>query len=228
MRRLSIRRVAGYGLAVLIAVAVSACANQQDHQHSVYMLVDTSGTYSEQVGKAQNVVNYLLGTMQPGDSLAVARVKSRSFSEKDIVAKVALDTDPMQVTAQKRAFAGKISEFAKSTKTGSGSRYTDISGGVIQAAEFLRETGAGRKTIIIFSDMQEELDYKTVRDFPITLDGIRIIALNVTKLDTDNIDPRRYMDRLEWWEQRALAAGASEWKVVNDMEHLDRIFAQRG
>jgi len=217
-----------YGVAIVASALLAACGDQQSHQQSVYMLVDTSGTYAKQVGKAQNVVNYLLGTLQPGDSLAVARVKSRSFSERDIVAKVTLNTDPLQVNAQKRAFAEKVDDFARTAQSGGGSRYTDISGGVIQAAEFLRETGAGRKTIIIFSDMQEELDYKTVRDFPIKLDGIRIIALNVTKLDTDNVDPRRYMGRLEWWEKRALAAGATDWKVVNDMEHLDRIFANRG
>ena len=215
-------------IAVFFAATLAACDNEENYHHSVYMLVDTSGTYAKQVGKAQNVVNYLLGTLQPGDSLAVARVKSRSFTERDIVAKVSLNSDPLQVNSQKRAFAEKFNEFAKTAQSGKGSRYTDISGGIIQAAEFLRETGAGRKTIIIFSDMQEELDYKTVRDFPITLDGIRIIALNVTKLDTDNIDPRRYMGRLEWWEERALAAGATDWKVVNDMEHLDRIFAKRG
>ena len=216
------------GVALAAAVLLAACADKQSHQQSVYMLVDTSGTYAKQVDKAQKVVNYLLGTLQPGDSLAVARVKSRSFSERDIVAKVTLNTDPLQVNGQKRAFAEKVDEFTKSAQSSGGSRYTDISGGVIQAAEFLRETGAGRKTIIIFSDMQEELDYKTVRDFPIKLDGIRIIALNVTKLDTDNVDPRRYMGRLDWWEKRALAAGATDWKVVNDMEHLDRIFSTPG
>ncbi|UCD69365.1 MAG: VWA domain-containing protein [Betaproteobacteria bacterium] len=215
-------------IGVVLAGLTAACGNEQNYLHSVYMLVDTSGTYAEQVGKAKNVVNYLLGTLQPGDSLAVARVKSRSFTERDIVAKVSLNSDPLQVNSQKRAFAEKINKFAKSAQSGKGSRYTDISGGIIQAAEFLRETGAGRKTIIIFSDMQEELDYKTVRDFPIKLDGIRIIALNVTKLDTDNMDPRRYLSRLEWWEERALAAGATEWKVVNDMEHLDRMFSRRG
>lgn len=214
-------------IAVAAAGLLAACDNEQNYHQSVYMLVDTSGTYAKQVGRAQNVVNYLLGTLEPGDSLAVARVKSRSFTERDIIAKVSLNTDPLKVNSQKRAFADKINEFAKTAQSSKGSRYTDISGGIIQAAEFLRETGAGRKTIIIFSDMQEELDYKTVRDFPIQLDGIRIIALNVTKLDTDNIDPRRYMDRLAWWEERAMAAGASEWKVVNDMEHLDRIFSKR-
>ncbi len=221
-------RLVNVAMAVAAAVLLSACGPKGNYHQAVYMLIDTSGTYTKQVGKAHAEVNYLLGAVQPGDALAVARVKSRSFTEQDIIAKVTLNNDPLQATSQKRAFSAKIAKFAKSAGSGKGSKYTDISGGVIQAAEFLRETGAGRKTIIIFSDMQEELDYKTKRDFPIELDGIRIIAVNVTKLTTDNIDPRRYMGRLEWWEKRALEAGASEWKVVNDMEHLDRIFSARG
>ena len=216
----------GFALAAL-ALCVG-CGSGVNHNQSVYVLVDTSGTYTKEVRKAQGVVNYLLGNLEPGDSLAVATVKSRSFTEKDIVAKVSLTKDPIQVNAQKKAFSEKIAEFAQSVQGRKGTAYTDITGGLVQAAEFLNETGAGRKTIIIFSDMQEELDYKTVRDFPIKLDGIRIIALNVTKLGTDNIDPRRYMGRLEWWEQRARAAGATEWRVVNDMEHLERVFARRG
>ena len=213
-------------LAVLLFIV--ACGPEANHNQAVYMLIDTSGTYAKETGKAQLVVNYLLGSLNPGDVLAVGRVKSRSFSEKDIVAKVSLGKDPLAANAQKRAFSEQISDFTKTTKDAKGSRYTDITGGMLLAAEFLNESQAGRKTIVIFSDMQEELDYKTVRDFPIRLDGIRVVALNVTKLDTDNVDPRRYIDRLEWWERRARSAGASDWKVVNDMEHLDRIFKQRG
>ncbi|MDX1487197.1 MAG: hypothetical protein R3268_03280, partial [Acidiferrobacterales bacterium] len=63
-----------------------------------------------------------------------------------------------------------------------------------------------------------------VRDFPIELSGIRIVALNVTKLKTDNVDPRRYLGRLEWWQKRVMNAGAAEWRVVNDLEHLERVF----
>ena len=204
----------------------TSCADSRSHAQAVYMLVDTSGTYSQELDKAQRVVSYMLGTLKAGDSLAVARVKSRSFSEKDIIAKMTLGKDPMQVNNQKREFASKIGTFKADIKKGSA--YTDITGGMIQASEFLNETGAGQKTILIFSDMQEELDYKTVRDFPINLQGIRIIALNVTKLTTDNVDPRRYLGRLEWWEKRARDAGATDWKVVNDMEHLERIFKGRG
>jgi len=216
----SVLTLAAFGL-------LSGCGPTINHSQAVYVLVDTSGTYTKEVGKAQAVVNYLLGNLDPGDSLAVATIKSRSFSEKDIVAKVSLTKDPLQANNQKRAFSDKMTEFAHSTLDARGTAYTDITGGLVQAAEFLNETGAGSKTIIIFSDMQEELDYKTVRNFPIKLDGIRIIALNVSKLGTDNVDPRRYMGRLEWWEKRTRAAGATDWRVVNDMEHLERVFSRR-
>ncbi len=216
-------------LAILGAfLFVVACGPKVNHNQAVYVLIDTSGTYIREMNKAQVVVNYLLGTINPGDSLAIGRVKSRSFSEKEIIAKVSLGKDPLAANAQKRAFSEQFADFTRAEQQAKGSRYTDITGGIIQAAEYLNETQAGRKTIVIFSDMQEELDYKTVRDIPIKLDGIRVVALNVTKLSTDNVDPRRYLDRLEWWEKRTRTAGASDWKVVNDMEHLDRIFKKNG
>jgi hypothetical protein len=71
--------------------------------------------------------------------------------------------------------------------------------------------------------MQEELDKVTVRSFPIDLKNIRVIAVNVVKLRTDNVDPRLYMGRLEAWQKRVEGAGASEWRVINDLERLDRI-----
>lgn len=201
----------------------AACSDPRSHTHGVYMLVDTSGTYAEEAAKAQRIINYLLGTLQPGDSLAVARVQSRSFSEKDIIAKATFDTRPSQANAQKRAFRDKIDTSFKHVQ---GSKYTDITGGLIQGAEFLNEGGAGTKTIIVFSDMQEELDRATVRNFPISLRDIRIIAVNVVKLRTDNVDPRRYLGRLDQWKARVQKAGASEWRVINDLDHLDAILAR--
>src|SRR3954471_23250646 len=190
------------------AAALPACGDSKSHAQAVYMLVDTSGTYALEVDKAQAIVSYLFGTLQSGDSLAVARVRSRSFNEKDIIAKATFDSRPSQANAQKRAFKEAIDSFTRSAK---GSAYTDITGGLIQGAMFLNETGAGRKTILIFSDMQEELDRQTQRDFPIALKNIGVVAVNVVKLKTDNVDPRRYMGRLEDWHKRVKAAGAREW-----------------
>lgn len=208
----------------LLAAALNGCADSRAHSRGVYLLIDTSGTYAQEVDKARKIINYLLANLNPGDSLAVAKVQSKSFSEKDIVAKATFDHRPSQANLQKRAFNQKIEEFTKDVKA---SAYTDITGGLIQAAEYLNETNAGNKTVIIFSDMQEELGKGTVRDFPIHLRGIRVMAVNVTKLNTDNTDPRRYLDRLAAWEKRTRAAGATEWAVINDLEHLDRVLAIR-
>jgi len=210
-------------IVVVLALLVTGCGDSRSHAHAVYMLVDTSGTYAQESAKAQVIVNYLLGTLQPGDSLAVARVESRSFSEKDIVAKATFDARPSQANAQKRAFRDATSTFLGGVKS---SRHTDITGGLMQGAEFLNETGAGTKTIIVFSDMQEELDKVTVRNIPINLKDIRVIAVNVVKLNTDNIDPRRYFGRLEAWQKRVESAGALQWRVINDLERLDAIFSK--
>jgi len=207
---------------MLLPVVFAGCADNRSHTSGVYLLIDTSGTYAEQITKARKIINYLLANLNAGDSLAVAKVESKSFSEKDIVAKITFDRRPSQANLEKRAFNQKIEAFAKDVK---GSAFTDITGGLIQAAEYLNEANPGNKTIIIFSDMQEELGKGTVRDFPIKLTGIRVMAVNVTKLSTDNVDPRRYLDRLAWWEKRVRDAGATEWLVINDLEHLDKVLA---
>jgi len=203
-------------LSILGLLSAGGCGDTHMHSQAVYMLVDTSGTYAKQVSKAVKIVNYLLATLNPGDSLAVAKVESRSFTEKDIVDKVTFDKRPSRATEQKRAFKARIEAFAQGAR---GSAHTDITGGLIQGAEYLNETKAGIKTIVIFSDMEEDLDKGAVRDFPIHLDGIRIVALNVTKLGSDNADPRKYLDRLAHWKARVKKAGASEWVMVNDLEN---------
>src|SRR5260221_12006835 len=109
-------------LASLLGLSVSTCTDQRSHTQAVYMLIDTSGTYAMEVGKAQRIVNYLLGTLQSGDSLAVARAKTRSFSEKDIIPKVTCDSRPSQPRMQKHAFRDKIDPSVKSVD---GIAYTD-------------------------------------------------------------------------------------------------------
>ncbi|MGV8933580.1 MAG: hypothetical protein ACOH1I_03105 [Gallionellaceae bacterium] len=207
-------------LCLLLPLLFAGCGDNRSHSNGVYLLIDTSGTYAQQITKARTIINYLLANLNAGDSLAVAKVESKSFSEKDIIAKVTFDRRPSQANLEKRAFNQKVEVFSKNIK---GSAFTDITGGLIQAAEYLNEANPGNKTIIIFSDLQEELGKGTVRDFPIKLTGIRVMAVNVTKLSTDNIDPRRYLDRLAWWEKRVREAGASDWLVINDLEHLDKL-----
>ena len=76
---------------------------------------------------------------------------------------------------------------------------------------------------MIFSDLKEELRKGYVRDIPLQLNGVNVIALNVTKLRSDNVDPREYLDRLDEWRKK-VEAGGGKWRVINDLERLDRLF----
>lgn len=202
-----------------IVLFLNACSNGGPTNSGVYLLLDTSGTYTKELSNAQRLVNVLLVKMDPNDSLAVARIDTGSFSEKDIITKVTFNDRPSEANRQKRHFRDSMDQFVKEVKP---SRFTDITGGLLQAAEYLNEKGTGRKTILIYSDLKEELPEGYIRDIPFQLQGFDIVALNVTKLRSDNVDPREYMDRLEAWQHRVEQGGGS-WRVINDMDRLERI-----
>ena len=200
---MSARSIRG-ATALLAGALISGCTTTPPGT-GVFLLLDTSGTYSAELGGAQTVVNYLLSTLDPG-----------SFSEKDILMRMTFDERPSVANDQKRVAMQMVAAFADTVHA---AQHTDITGGVLQAVEWLNEVGPGRRTVLIFSDLEEDLPEGYVRDFPIALDGVEVIAINVTKLQPDNVDPREYMTRLENWRQRVVDGGG-EWAVVNDMERL--------
>ena len=207
--------------AMTLAIALSACSGEaQKPGKGVYMLLDTSGTYTREMKKAQQIINVILASLDPGDSFAVARIDTGSFSERDIVSKASFDERPSMANQQKLQFKADIDKFVKALKPAS---YTDITGGILQATEFLQEKDHGENIIIIFSDMAEDLKKGYKRDQAFTLDGVRVVALNVTKLKSDNFDPDRYRARLKEWEARVVEGGG-EWRKINDLDTLDRTF----
>jgi hypothetical protein len=206
-------------LALTATGVVAACSEPGSRATGVYLLLDTSGTYREELVKAEQLINFTLSRLDAFDSFAVARIDTGSFSEKDIIAKVTFEDRPSAANSQKRAFSETVGSFLSSVDS---SPYTDISGGLLQAVEFLNEKGTARKTVFIFSDLQEDLEEGYIRDFSFPLDGIEVVALNVTKLRSDNIDPREYLGRLEAWRQRVESEGGS-WRVINDLDRLDSL-----
>ncbi len=206
-------------LAGIAFLAVSGCSEPAPTGKGVYMLLDTSGTYTREIEKAQQIINVVLSRLNPGDTFAVARIDTASFSERDIVAKVTFDERPSIANQQKRQFQTTIKRFVKNVRSSS---YTDITGGLLQAAEFLNEKNPGEKVILVFSDLAEDLKKGYIRDIPLQLEDFDVVALNVTKLGRDNIDPRKYMKRLEKWRLR-VEEGGGEWRVINDLDNIDRI-----
>jgi hypothetical protein len=199
------------------ALVLTACAPPVAHNTGVYLLVDTSGSYNRQVNKAEQIILFALSRLQPLDSFAVARIDTASFTEKNIIAKATFDDRPSTANQQKRAFASRVEKFIDDSRS---APYTDITGGLLQAIEFLNEKKPGRKEILIFSDMKEELAKGYVRDLPLDFKGFEVVALNVTKLRSDNFDPREYLSRLEAWRAR-VEKGGGHWRVINDLDRLD-------
>src|SRR5688572_11831413 len=119
-----------------LVLALAACAPATPRNNGVYLLLDTSGTYSEELKKAQTIILFTLSRLQPTDSFAVARIDTGSFSEKDIIAKATFDDRPSTANNQKRVFAAQIKNFVDLSKPAS---HTDITGGLLQAIEFLNE-----------------------------------------------------------------------------------------
>ena len=91
---------------------------------------------------------------------------------------------------------------------------------MLQAVEFLNEKGTGRKAIFLFTDLKEDLQEGYIRDIDVPLEGFEVIALNVTKLRSDNMDPREYLGRLSEWQSRVEKTGGS-WRVINDLDGLE-------
>jgi len=201
----------------LLLTFLAGCTPAAPENNGVYMLLDTSGTYREEPQKAEQIIRFTLSRLDATDTFAVARIDTGSFSEKDIVAKASFDDRPSTINRQKRLFAERISEFVNVAKS---SPYTDITGGLLQAIEYLNEKDTGKKTILIFSDLKEDLQEGYIRDIDFEMDGFDVIALNVTKLRSDNIDPREYLSRLDNWQSRIEKAGG-QWRVINDLDGLE-------
>ena len=208
------RRSAAAGLVLMLA----ACGQVNVPRNTgLYLLIDTSGTYNRQVSKAEQIILVALSKLQPSDSFAVARIDTASFTEKNIIAKATFDDRPSTANQQKRAFASRVEKFIDESAP---APFTDITGGLLQAIEFLKEKNPGHKEILIFSDMKEDLAKGYVRNIPLDLKGFDVVALNVTKLRSDNFDPREYMSRLDSWRSK-VEKGGGRWRVINDIDRLD-------
>lgn len=195
----------------LLAACLVACQGQPvDYRRSVYLLVDISGTYLTEIHEAERVVRALLADLKPGDSFTLAQIDSDSFSEKKVIVNITFNRSSSTANQEKLVVARKVSEFVKKAKS---SRYSDITGGILQGVEYLNRTSSGRKFMIVISDLKEELRREQIRNVPIDFTGIHVISMNVVKLKADARDPRSYYNRLKYWEERVKKT-KGRWQVI--------------
>jgi len=204
---------------IAAALVAASCSSGSQYSQAIVALVDVSGTYADQRPEVVSVIRKgLLPKLTPGDTLIVIRIDSESYKKDNVEASMTLDVRPSKANAQKLQLASTLEAFSHKPLR---SAHTDIRGAMMLAADYLRETNAGRRTMVIFSDLEEDLPKGVHRDMaPDELKGVRILAMNVKRLGHDNANPAVYRARLANWEKQLTRHGAREFKVVLEPEKL--------
>jgi hypothetical protein len=212
-------------VAILAALAGLACNDGAEYRQAIAVLVDVSGTYTDQASEVSRILKReVLPTLVPGDALLLVRIDSQSYERENLEALVTLDARPSKANAEKLALAKRLDTFAAGVVK---SEYTDIRGALMLAAEYLREIPAGSRVILVFSDMNEDLPNGTTRAFdPREFADIDVVAVNVKRLQADNADPQLFRGRLASWQERVLSHGADGWREVLDAGQLPVHLAQ--
>ncbi len=202
-----------------LGLLAASCSSGAQYAQAIVALVDVSGTYADQRPEVINVLRKgVLPHLTPGDTLVVIRIDSESYKKDNVEANMTLDVRPSKANAQKLQLASELEAFSHRPMRAA---HTDIRGAMMLGAEYLRETNAGRRTMVIFSDMEEDLPRGVKRDMaPDELKGVRVLAMNVKRLGHDNANPTAYRARLAGWEKQLTSHGAREFKVVLEPEKL--------
>lgn len=217
------RRGLGLVAAALLTLLVTACdAGPQNRAAAV--LIDISGEYAGEVDKARKVTSYLLAGLEPGDSIAIAFIDNTSYSDRNFIARADFDHRPSVANDQKRKVRAELDAFLERFSVPS--YHSDLTGGVLLARDFLQSTKAKTKQMFLLSDLDEDLMPHLERDEPLHLGGIEVVAVNVIRRDSDNVDPENYRQRVAQWEQRVKNDGG-RWKMVNEIDRLESVAALR-
>ena len=212
------RLLAALGL-LLAWLPLAGCSDGRRYDQAIGVLIDVSGTYADERQETVRVIKReILPQMVPGDTLLVARIDSTSYDSENLLALLTLDRRPSHANAQKLELSRLLDQFASQPVSAS---HTDIPGAIMLASEYLGETAAGSRVLLIFSDMQEDLPRGSVRELEADeLAGTRVVAMNVKRLGRDQADPSIYRARLDGWGERVVAAGATEWRTFLDPAKL--------
>jgi hypothetical protein len=213
------------GAAAMPALALGACEERSTNAASVYVLLDLSGSYFRELDKALRTIRVMMGFIRAHDSFAVAEIGACSFTDEAVLLRFTAPDRPSERQRLVAAYAAKLAEYGQKAKA---TNFTDIRGALAQAVQHLAARPAGERTIVLFSDLEEDLPPQCRREAPLpaALRGMTVIATNVTRLPEDNRDPARYTRRLDGWRRLVEAAGA-RWQVVPDPAEIVALFKDK-
>jgi hypothetical protein len=212
-------------IGLLCSLFLVGCAGGRSYEQAVCVLIDVSGTYADEKAEVVKLLKRdVLPGMVPGDTLMLVRIDSQSYEKENLEVMLTLENRPSRANAQKLSLAQQLDSFASEPGR---SKYTDIPGAMMLAAEYLREIPSGSRVMLIFSDLAEDLPAGTERELGESeFEGINVVAMNVKRLEKDGRNPDVFRQRLSTWEKRVTAAKASGWRTLMDPGKLPSILEE--
>jgi len=195
-----------------------SCAMTKETK-AIYVLIDSAESEEQQSNDLIMAMRHLLNILKPGDSIALARIDNKNFSEKDEVLRLRFDRRTAMANAQKRAFLESVKQFCQNIEPGKGN---DITGGVLHAIEYLNETQASQAYILVFSDLQLNAKKDYFKNFTINFNGIHVIAMKIKKILEDEIESKKYLERTNEWANQ-VNAGDGKWSLLYDVKKLNEV-----
>jgi hypothetical protein len=205
---------------LVIGFVIAGCSISEHRNRGVYVLLAVARADSPTRNENQELLNTLLTLLRPDDILAVARIDTRSFSERDIIAEIRFDQRPSAAIRQKRAFKDRFDNFFAHA---SGHPAMDLTGGILQAIEYLNSSRCAHKYILLFSDLKQEPIGGDARHAPFQLSGFTVIGLHPAQAQRQEQNPEQARRRGETWRDRIENSGG-QWQLVDDIAALAPVF----
>ena len=101
------KKTIAIALSLVLMIAISGCSDSKSRSKGVYMLLDTSGTYALELNKAQSILNYLLGVLQPGDTLQWPGSIPVASAKKTLSPRLPLTNGPLTPITKSANFSRK-------------------------------------------------------------------------------------------------------------------------
>ena len=204
---------------VVVSFLMIGCGGLERNSKATYFLLDTSGSYPDELKKAQSFINYLIANYKPNDSFSVARLDSSLFSEQDVVTSADFAFRPSLANSQKRVVADAVNTFVKTVDN---SAYSDVGGAFIYAVEHLRLAPSGHKTIMIFTDLFDSVPVELVEDSKVDFTGIKVVTISAPDYSQEQQKSYRLLQGLTAWEQLVTSRGGT-WQVVFDLSEKEKL-----
>ena len=198
-------------------ISLAACGAITSNSKAVFMLVDASGTYVREVPDAVVTAKLLTSKLNYSDMFAFGEIGSCSFSDNSLVVRRTLPGTPSEAAYAKQSVFESLEAYGETVQA---TDWTDIRGGLRYAATELEQSDQATKIIVIVSDLVEDVSPNCdTSALQLDLEGITVIATNVTRSDREASDPDAYFRRLEEWQALVENAGG-KWVHANSRDRL--------